>query len=69
MLGVDYLAEIETFKLPALRQSTLKMVDTPTILLFSRGGYTKGLVEAAAGREDLVLVDVASSLSEKPSVK
>ncbi len=68
-MGVDYLAEIETFKLPALRQSTLKMVDTPTILLFSRGGYTKGLVEAAAGREDLVLVDVASSLSEKPSVK
>lgn len=63
-MGTDYLTEIETYKIPALRQSGRQVVDNPTILLFSRGGYTQGLVEAAATREDLVLVDVASSLSE-----
>jgi hypothetical protein len=63
-MGVDYLEQIESFKLPALRQSKLTMSKSPIILLFSRGGYTRGLVEAAEGRQDLVLVDVAASLAE-----
>lgn len=62
-MDVGYLSDIETYKLPALRQSPLKVVVTPTILLFSRGGYTAGLVEAASKRSDLVLVDVPRQLS------
>lgn len=63
-MGLDYLDEIERYKLPALRQSHLTVVENPTILLFSRGGYTDGLLDAASRRSDLVLVDVPTCLDE-----
>ena len=61
-MDLDYLREIEVFKLPALRQSGLTVTAKLTILLFSRSGYTPGLRAAAAAREDLVLVDIAEAL-------
>jgi AAA+ ATPase superfamily predicted ATPase len=61
-MDLSYLAEIEKFKIPALRQSGMKVTKTPTVYLFSRGGYADHLVEVASLREDLVLVDVHSML-------
>jgi len=66
-MDASYLDEVERFKIPALRQSDLKVASTPTILLFSRGGYTRGLGEAARTRDDVVLVDVLAALDEQPA--
>lgn len=63
-MDLGYLAEIENFKIPALRQSDLKVVSTPTIVLFSRGGYDERLVEAANERDDVLLVDVQTALEK-----
>lgn len=63
-MDVGYLDTIDTYKLPALRQSGLRTAKTPQILLFSRGGYTRGLREAAADRDDLTLIDVTAMLTD-----
>ena len=63
-MDLGYLSDIEQYKLPALRQSGLKIAATPTIVLLSRGGYDDRLTAAAANRDDLVLVDVGHALSE-----
>lgn len=58
-VSVSLLAEIEKYKLPALRQSGAKMrKDGPLIVLFSRSGFTKGLKAAAEGNEKLRLVEI-----------
>jgi uncharacterized protein len=62
-MDVGYLFEIESYKLPALRQSGTRVVPTPRILFFSRGGYTDALRTAADGRDDVTLVDVPDALS------
>ena len=61
-MDVDYLADIEQFKLPALRQSGLAVAKSPSIMLFSKGGYTDRLAATAAKRDDIVLVDVGRAL-------
>jgi AAA+ ATPase superfamily predicted ATPase len=61
-MDLDYVQEIEDYKLSALRQSGLKVTARPTILLFSRGGYSPALRAAADERDDLVLVDVVEAL-------
>ena len=61
-MDLGYLAMIENFKIPALRQSGINVATTPIIYLFSRGGYAERLVEVAADREDLILVDTATAL-------
>jgi AAA+ ATPase superfamily predicted ATPase len=64
-MDAGYLSAIETYKLPALRQQPgLRTSKRPQIVLFSRGGYTPGLRQAAADREDLTLVDVPSMLTD-----
>jgi hypothetical protein len=56
-LSARILRELDEFKLPALAQSDAKLdVEGPTILLFSRSGFTQGLEEAARRRGDLRLV-------------
>ena len=65
-MDVGYLNAIETYKLPALRQSRLRTAKAPHILLFSRGGYTAGLRQAADERHDLTLVDVPAMLADQP---
>lgn len=62
-MDLGYLNEIETYKLPALRQSTLKTARQVRIVLACLGGYSDGLHAAAATRDDLVLVDVPSALA------
>lgn len=58
-VGRRLLDDIEAYKLPALRQAGLKVAAQPEILLFSRAGFTDALVEEAATRVDLTLVDAA----------
>ncbi len=62
-LGVGVLSDLETYKLPALTQAGLKVAPSPTIVLISKSGYTDGLVEAAAARRDIELVDVDRALA------
>jgi len=53
------LADLERFKLPALRQAGARFAASgPEILLFSKSGFEKSLVDQAAGREDVRLVDL-----------
>lgn len=63
-MDVRYLDTIDAYKLPALRQQPgLRTAKTPQILLFSRGGYTDRLRQAAEDRDDLSLVDIPSMLT------
>ncbi len=63
-MGLDLLASVDDYKIPALRQSELKVVKRPQILLYSRGGYAKGLIAAAADRSDVTLVNVEGALRD-----
>ena len=59
-MTVKTLADIERYKIPALRQAGAKFAkDGPLIVLFSRGGFKANLSELAAQRDDVELVDVA----------
>ena len=53
------LGDLETYKLPALRQDGARFAGNgPTILLFSRSGFKAKLVEQSVAREDVRLVDL-----------
>jgi uncharacterized protein len=53
------LADLEEFKLPALQQAGARLApDGPRILLFSKSGFKANLVEQAAARDDVQLVDL-----------
>lgn len=56
-VGVSLLADLENFKIPALRHDGLRFVSDPEILIFSRSGFTERL-RAVAERRRLHLVSV-----------
>lgn len=58
-VGSDVLADIETYKIPALRQAGARIAKDAQIALFSRSGFAPALVKAAAQRDDLLLIGVA----------
>lgn len=58
-LAFSALRDLDDFKLPALRQTTAKVAKQPLILLFARSGFEPELVEAAAARDDVELVEAA----------
>ncbi len=62
-MDVSYLNDIDAYKIPALRQAGMRMAKDMDLMLFSRGGYTPGLVDAAAQRPNLTLLDATSVLS------
>lgn len=64
-IDVDYVAEIDAYKLPALRQSGITVAARPEIVLFSRSGYTDRLCDSAGARSDLTLIDVSEALAGK----
>ncbi len=57
-LGLDVLTDLDTFKIPALRQDGARIASTAKIALFSRSGFSPTLITAATEREDVVMVDV-----------
>jgi uncharacterized protein len=54
--------DVERYKIPALRQSGLRVVERPAIVLFSKSGYSSNLHELAANEPHIRLVDVPSAL-------
>jgi hypothetical protein len=62
-LGAEILHDVETYKLPAMRQAGLRLASDPEIVLFSRSGYAAVLRRAAGDRHRrLTLVDVPDAL-------
>jgi hypothetical protein len=62
-LGAEILHDVETYKLPAMRQAGLRLAADPEIVLFSRSGYAADLRRAAGDRHGrLTLVDVPDAL-------
>ncbi len=57
-LGLDVLDELETYKIPALRQAKARLAKDLSIVLFSRSGFGRKLVQTAEERDDLSLVGV-----------
>jgi len=56
-MGRQVLDDLEAYKLPAMRQARVKIAsDGPLIALFSKSGFDRLLVGAAAERDDVRLV-------------
>jgi uncharacterized protein len=59
------LENLETYKLPALKQGKLRVRSAgPEIILFSKSGFARELIEIAAVRDDLRLVDAAELVAD-----
>jgi uncharacterized protein len=59
------LDDLEAFKLPAMRQAKIKFAASgPLIVLFSRSGFKDNLVEHAASRPDVELIDVEQLVAD-----
>jgi AAA+ ATPase superfamily predicted ATPase len=56
-MTANVLGDLETYKLPALRQDGLRVAAAgPAILLFSKGGFKPNLVALADERDDIRLI-------------
>ena len=62
-LSPTIIDDLETYKIPALRQE-LKVAARPHIVLFSKSGYTAALQALAARETHITLVDVAQALEQ-----
>ena len=61
-LTAAIVGDLDTYKIPALRQSGLKVAARPRIVLLSKSGYAKSLVALAADDDRIELVDVRAAL-------
>lgn len=61
-LGPAVLQDLQTYKVPALRQAGFALAPDVTTVLMARAGYTAALRRAAADDPYLVLVDVPVAL-------
>jgi hypothetical protein len=60
-LGADVLSDLETYKIPAMRQAKVCFAkDGPQIVLISKSGFKAGLVSLALQRDDLQLIDAGA---------
>jgi uncharacterized protein len=59
--------DLDTYKIPALRQSGLKVVAEPRIVLASKAGYSDSLIKLAAASDRIELIDVAAELTAQRS--
>lgn len=59
------VVDLEKYKIPALRQSGIKVASQLQIILWSKSGYSDGLIELAAADERLELVDVEAAFGER----
>jgi hypothetical protein len=57
-LSVSILPALDDFKIPALRQNGVKVTTDAEIILFSRAGFTDGLIAAAEDDANLTLVSL-----------
>ena len=61
-LGPDVVSDLETYKLPALRESGMTIADELTIVLFAKSGYSNSLRELAKRDSRIQLVNVRAEL-------
>ena len=57
-LTAKVLADVENYKIPAMRQAGFKVAARPLIVLFSRSGFKTNLVEKVGDRDDVRLVEL-----------
>jgi uncharacterized protein len=62
-LTPSIVTDLDTYKIPAMRDAGLKVVKEPRIILMCRSGYSASLVRLATTDERIELVDVRSELS------
>lgn len=62
-LTPSIVTDLDTYKIPALSDSGLKVAKNPRMILMCRSGYSDSLVELAATDERIELVDVPAALS------
>lgn len=62
-LGHGVLADVEEYKIPALRDAGFKIADPLRIVLFAKSGYSRSLRELASADPRIELVDVPAALS------
>jgi len=59
-MTAQVLADLDTYKLPAMRQAKLRFAAAgPLIVLFSKSGFKRNLLEISIERDDVRLVDVS----------
>lgn len=63
LLDASILNDLRAYKIPALEAAGFKLQPDSEILLFSRSGYTQGLIDAADADEQVTLVDVTTELA------
>ena len=63
-LGLDVLTDLESYKIPAMRQAGLRFAGNCVIALFSRSGFSDTLVEVAGRRGDVRLVSVSELVAD-----
>jgi AAA+ ATPase superfamily predicted ATPase len=64
-MSPQVLADLDTYKIPAMRESKVRFVkDGPRILLFSRSGFKHKLVDEASRRTDVTLLAPSEMVDE-----
>lgn len=61
-MDVGIVERLRKFKLPALRDNQLKVVEEPMIVLFAKSGYTQSLKRLADADDNIHLIDIHAAL-------
>ncbi len=63
LLDASIVDDLDTYKIPALRQAGLRVAPDVRVVLFSRSGYAASLRRLASTDERITLVDVPAALA------
>ncbi|MGB3410777.1 MAG: ATP-binding protein [Microthrixaceae bacterium] len=63
-MSASIIRDLDTFKVPALKQAGLKIASELRIVLWSKSGYASSLVELARQDQRITLVDVEAVLGQ-----
>lgn len=64
-VGPDVLTDLETYKVPALRQAKVRMAKGgPNVVLISKGGFKASLLKLARYRDDVQLLDAGAVVGD-----
>ncbi len=68
-LGPAIVAELDTYKIPALEDAGFRVTEKPRIILFSKAGYTPNLRTLAQEDDRIELVDIVTELGAYAKVE
>lgn len=63
-MPASIVRDLDTFKVPALKQAGFKIASELRIVLWSKSGYSSSLVELARQDQRITLVDVEAVLGQ-----